>query len=196
MKTWKSLFLVAVMAALICVPTMAASAKYTIDQGHSDVTFKIRHIVTKMSGKFADFDGAIEFDPQNPTKSTVSFTVQAASIDTGDEDRDKHLRNEDFFDVEKHPTLTFVSKSVKKKSGNVLEVTGDFTMLGVTKEITIPVEFAGPIKGPWHVVAGFETEFEINRKDFGMTWNKALDQGGVVIGEEVEIRIAIEAKQV
>lgn len=181
------------LAALVALPALAAATTYGVDGSHSTVSFKIRHLVTNVTGHFRDFEGTIVYDAENPAGSSVEFTVQAASIDTANEDRDKHLRSPDFFDVEKFPVLTFKSTKVSK-SKNGLDVTGEFSMHGVTKTITIPVEVAGPLTDPWgRTVAGFETNFTIDRKDYGIVWNKLLDAGGAVLGDEVKIHIAIEA---
>ena len=121
--------------------------------------------------------------------------MQAASIDTGNNDRDEHLRNEDFFDVEKFPTLTFTSTKVAAKDADTLEVTGNLTMHGVTKQVTIPVEVLGSVKTPNGEKAGFESSFTVNRKDYGIVWNRVLDAGGSVLGDDVKINISIEANR-
>jgi polyisoprenoid-binding protein YceI len=174
---------------------MAEPVGYKVDADHSGVSFTIRHFVTNMPGRFRDFDGLIKYDRQNPASSSVEFTVKAASIDTANNDRDEHLRSKDFFDVEKFPTLTFTSTKVVPKGDNELEVTGNFTMHGVTKQITIPVEVLGFAKTPRGEKGGFETSFKVNRKEFGITWNNMMDSGPV-LGDEVKVSIAIEANRV
>jgi len=171
----------------------ADPAVYKVDPDHSGVGFTIRHFVSNVPGRFKDFDGLVKYDKQNPTASSVSFTVQAPSIDTDNDDRDKHLRSPDFFDVEKFPTLTFTSTAVKAVDADTLEVTGDLTIKGVTKKVTVPVELLGTVKGPRGEKAGFETAFKIDRKEYGITWNRVLDTGGAVLGDDVKISISIEA---
>lgn len=175
-------------------PALAAPQKFEIDPAHSGVTFKIRHLLTNVSGKFGDFKGMIVYDAENPAASSVEFTVQSKSIDTGVAKRDNHLRSADFFDVAKYPLITFKSKKVVRGDRkNELLVTGDLTLHGVTKEITVPVHVLGVMDSPFGVRAGFEASFTIDRQDYGITWNKALDQGGVILGNEVTIEVAVEA---
>jgi polyisoprenoid-binding protein YceI len=160
---------------------------------HSSVGFKVRHFFAKATGNFRQFEGTIQFDPAQPERASVEATIQTTSIDTANEGRDKHLRSADFFDVEKFPTLTFKSTKVEKK-GEELLVTGDLTIKGVTKSVTFPIEFHGAGPTPWGAQsAGFSAELKIDRKDFGVTWNKALDQGGTVLGDDVAISLEIEA---
>jgi polyisoprenoid-binding protein YceI len=167
---------------------------YKIDPNHSAVSFTVRHFVSNVPGRFGDFDGTIVYDAQNPAASSVKLNVRSASIDTNNENRDKHLRSADFFDVEKHPALTFVSTAVKKADADTLEVTGDLTMHGVTKQVTVPVDFLGSMKNPrGGEKAGFETAFTLDRKDYGIVWNRALDTGGAMLSDDVKVTIAIEA---
>lgn len=186
--------LVQAFSLALLLPALAAAepATYKVDSSHSAVSFTIRHFVSNVPGRFKDFEGAIKHDKQKPEASSVNFTVQAASIDTANNDRDEHLRGADFFDVQKYPTLSFTSTSVKAKDANNLEVTGDMTMHGVTKRITIPVEFLGAVKGPRGEKAGFETTFTLNRKDYGIVWNRVLD-AGPVLSDDVRVTISIEA---
>jgi polyisoprenoid-binding protein YceI len=175
-------------ATAVAVKTLA------IDKTHSEAIFQVRHLVTKVRGRFTDIGGSIAFEESSPEQSAVTFTIQAASIDTGTPDRDAHLRSEDFFDVEKHPVITFASTAIKPRGGNDYDVTGDLTMRGVTKRITLPVTFLGKAKDPWgHEKVGFETETTINRKDYGLTWNAALETGGFLVGDEVKISVSIQA---
>jgi len=171
----------------------ASAEDYVVDVGHSTVQFKIRHLLTKVTGKFKDFSGSISYDPNSAASSKVAFTVQAASIDTTNERRDKHLRSDDFFGVETHSTLSFESTSVKSKGEGELAVTGSFTMHGVTKEIEIPVTVNGVMQGPWGPVAGFETTFTVDRTEYGIEYNQAVEGGGLVLGHDVEIYISVEA---
>lgn len=189
----KALFHALSLALLLPALAAAEVAVYKIDPDHSGVNFTIRHFVTNVPGRFKDFDGVVKYDKQNPAASSVSFTIQATSIDTANADRDNHLRGADFFDVEKFPTITFSSSSVKAVDADTLEVTGDMTMHGVTKKITVPVEVLGSMKTPRGEKAGFESSFEVDRKEFGVTWNRALDNGGAILGDKVKITIAVEA---
>ena len=174
---------------------VAAPAAYKVDPNHSSVGFSIRHFVSNVPGRFRDFNGVIKYDKQNPAASSVELTVQAASIDTDNTDRDNHLKSPDFFDVAKYPTLTFASTKVTAKDANTLNVTGNLTMHGVTKEVTIPITVLGTMKGPRGEKAGFETAFTVNRKDYGIVWNRVLDAGGSILGDDVKVSIGIEADQ-
>ena len=172
----------------------ATTRTYAIDKAHSEVTFQVRHLVTRVRGRFSDFSGKIEFNAEQPEKSSVAFTIDAASIDTNTADRDKHLRSEDFFFVEKYPTLTFVSSGVTARGGNEFDVRGTLTIRGVAKEITLPVSYLGDAKDPWgQAKIGFEAETTINRKEYGLTWNAALETGGFLVGDEVKISLMIQA---
>ncbi|MES1245711.1 MAG: YceI family protein [Acidobacteriota bacterium] len=184
-------------AALIATSAIAARADvYTIDKGHSEVSFQVRHLVTQVRGGFNDYEGAINLDPANLEKSSVDFRIKAASIDTNLADRDKHLKGEDFFYVEKYPEITFKSKSVKKTGKDTYDVAGTLTMRGVSKEVTLPVTFLGTVKDPWgNEKAGFSTDLTLNRKDYGINWNAALDNGGVVLSDDVKISINLETQK-
>lgn len=191
---------VAWVASALCVlawpaQAAAAAAVYKVDPDHSSVNFTIRHFVSNVPGRFGDFDGTISYDAENPAASSVVLNVRAASIDTDNADRDKHLKSADFFDVEKIPALTFTSTGVKKVDADTLEVTGDLSIHGVTKRVTVPVELLGTVMTSRGEKAGFETSFKVNRKDFGIVWNRALDTGGVMLGDDVKIGIAIEANR-
>jgi polyisoprenoid-binding protein YceI len=167
---------------------------FTIDQAHSEATFQVRHLVTKVRGHFGDFAGAIQFNDERPEESSVSFTIQAASIDTKTADRDAHLRSEDFFFVDKHPEITFASSKITKKGDEDYDVRGTLTIRGVAKDIALPVTFLGHAMDPWgNARLGFEAETTINRKDFGLTWNAALETGGFLVGDEVKISLQIQA---
>ena len=183
-------------AALLfsAVSAFAATDTYVVDKTHSEASFKVRHLMSKVSGKFDDFAGKVMIDPAKPTASSVEFTIKTASIDTGAPDRDKHLKTPDFFDAEKYPEINFKStKIVPTKAKNVYSVTGDFTMHGVTQKLTLPVEFLGYGKDPWgNQRAGFTLNTRINRKDYGVNWNKALDNGGVLVGDDVDIEVNLE----
>ncbi len=185
---------VATLALLVGLAGVASAADtWTIDKDHSDVTFRIKHLMSKVSGRFADFDGTITTDFGNLAASAVSFTIQATSIDTKNGDRDKHLRSADFFDVEKYPTITFTSSKITKTEDNNFAVTGTLTMHGVAKEVTLPVTFLGAGQDPWgNTKAGFEIATTLSRTGYGIVWNKALETGGFLLGDEVEVMINLE----
>ena len=185
-----------ILSLSLLLPALAAAepAIYKVDADHSGVSFSIRHFVSNVSGRFRDFDGVIKYDKANPAASSVEFTAKAASIDTANNDRDEHLRSKDFFDVQKFPTLTFTSTKVVAKDANTLDVTGNLTMHGVTKPITIPVTLLGTVKTPKGEKAGFETNFKLDRKEYGITWNNVLDSGPV-LGDEVKVNIEVEANR-
>jgi polyisoprenoid-binding protein YceI len=166
----------------------------TIDKAHSEATFQVRHLVTRVRGHFTDFAGTIEFNEEAPEQSSVSFTIQAASIDTKTADRDGHLRSEDFFFVDKYPVITFVGSTITKKGKDDYDVRGTLTIRGVAKDVSLPVTFLGHAQDPWgNARLGFEAETTINRKDFGLMWNAALETGGFLVGDEVKISVQIQA---
>jgi polyisoprenoid-binding protein YceI len=170
------------------------ASTYTIDKAHSEAVFQVRHLVTKVRGRFTDFEGTVIIDEQKPELSSVNFTIKAASIDTAEKDRDTHLRSADFFEVEKYPTITFRSTRVVRKSNESFDVTGDFTIRDVTKELTLPVTHLGTAKDPWgNERVGFEAETTLNRKDYGLKWNAALETGGFLVGDEVRVILSIQA---
>jgi polyisoprenoid-binding protein YceI len=173
----------------------AATETYLFDKSHSKVGFQIRHWLTKVEGRFTEYDGKILIDREKPANSSVEMTIQASSIDTGQERRDNHLRSADFFEVEKYPTITFKSSKVVPKEKDLYEVTGDLTMHGVTKTIVAPVRHTGFLNLGKQEKAGFEITFPINRKDYGIVWNRTADQGGVMLGDEVEISVLVEANK-
>ena len=167
---------------------------FVIDKAHSETGFQVRHMIGKTRGRFTGFAGVIRLDRAHPEVSSVEFTVEAGSVDTDVEDRDKHLRSVDFFDVENHPQVTFRSERVRAAGKDRYEVTGTLSLRGVEKRVTLPVTFAGVARDPWgNDRAGFSTAITLNRKDFGMVWNKALDQGGFVLGDDVWVTIELEA---
>ena len=173
----------------------AATETFVFDKAHTRVGFQIRHWLTKVDGQFKQYDGKIAIDRANPSNSSVEVTIQAASIDTGQENRDKHLRSADFFDVEKFPTITFKSTKVVPKGKDQYEVTGEFTMHGVTRTIVIPVRNTGFLNVGKQEKAGFEVAFPLYRKEFGITWNRTADEGGVMLGDDVDVAISIEANK-
>lgn len=187
-----------VLSAVLAVAALPLAADvYKVDKTHSDVDFKVRHLVSNVTGKFTDFDGTVNMQPGKPGASSVEFTINAASNDTGVADRDKHMRTADFFDVEKFPTIAFKSTAIAPtKKKDVFNVTGDLTIRGVTKRVTIPVTFLGAAKDPWgNDKAGFTLTTTINRKDYGVNWNKALDNGGFLVGDDVEVTINLETQK-
>jgi polyisoprenoid-binding protein YceI len=188
----KKIFILLIMVLFVYGSVFAAN-KYELDKYHSSISFTVRHmVVSKVRGNFNDFDVTIMEDPADITKSSVTAVIKTASIDTGNEKRDNHLRSADFFDVEKFPEIVFKSQAVKKK-GEAYELWGTLTMHGVTKNIIIPFEILGKMTdtgGTTHV--GIESKLTLDRKDYGLTWNRTLDTGGVVVGTEVEIDILME----
>jgi polyisoprenoid-binding protein YceI len=166
----------------------------TIDKTHSEALFQVRHLVTKVRGRFKDFSGTIQLDEAHPENTSVALTIQTASLDTDTADRDTHLRSEDFFFAETYPTITFKSTRVAKTGADTYAVTGQLTIRGVSRELTVPVTSLGTAKDPWgNRKAGFEAEATINRKDFGLNWNAALETGGFLVGDEVKVTLNIEA---
>ena len=187
----------ALLAAVFAAAAPAFAAEtFQFDKSHTNVGFQVRHIFTMVSGRFTDYAGAIQVDRARPESSTVELTIQASSIDTSEPRRDQHLRSADFFDVANHPTISFKSTSVKANGKHGFLVTGDLTMRGVTKPVTLPVTLLGEGKDPsGNEKMGLETTVTINRKDFGLVWNRALETGGMLVGEEVKVQIAIEANK-
>ncbi len=171
-----------------------ATNRWDIDVGHSAIHFWVRHmVISKVHGRFAKWAGAIELDTEDLTRSSVDVKIDAASIDTQVADRDAHLRSPDFLDVAKYPELSFRSKRVLR-DGAGYRIVGDLTLHGVTREVTLEADFAGTAKDPWgNERAGFSAKTSLDRKEFGLTWNAALEAGGVLVGEKVEISIELEA---
>jgi len=197
--------LLIVFSALLTAHAAFASDIYFIDKNHSNVGFLIRHLFTKVSGRFTEFSGQISFDEANPEQSTAEVTIKTASVNTDNEQRDKDLRSPNFFDVEKFPEMTFRSKSVKATSQNTANVTGDLTLHGVTKEVVLKVEFTGKGKGagpqgtivpgrdPTTIVTGWDATTTVMRSDFGMNWNQMVE-GTRVVADEVQIELHVEAE--
>jgi polyisoprenoid-binding protein YceI len=167
---------------------------FAIDKSHSEVAFQVRHLVTRVRGRFTDFSGTVQFDEARPELSSIDFSINAASIDTGTPDRDAHLRSDEFFAAEKHPTITFKSSQVAKKSAEQYEIEGTLTIRGMAKLLTLPITYLGTATDPWgNARVGFEGEVTINRKDFGLNWNAALETGGFLVGDEVKISVSLQA---
>jgi polyisoprenoid-binding protein YceI len=184
-------------AALFCLvaPGLLHAAPWEFDPAHTGVHFKVRHLmVSSIRGEFEKVTGKIVYDEADVTKSTADITIDAASISTRLSQRDEHLRGPEFLDVAKYPAITFKSKRVEKTGNGALKMTGDLTIHGVTKEVVLTVEGPSPaIKDPWGFRrVGGQAAAKINRKEFGLAWNAALETGGVVVGDEVEITIDVE----
>ena len=174
--------------------TLIGARTFNVDKSHSEVTFQVRHLLTKVRGRFSEFSGAITYDEAQPTASSVAISVQAASIDTNEPNRDTHLRSDDFFAVDTYPTLDFTSTQVAAAGPDRFDVTGDLTIRGVTKRVTVPVTVLGKAIDPWgNEKLGLETEFTVNRKDFGLSWNAALETGGFLVGDDVKIALSLQA---
>ena len=169
-------------------------ANWSFDPAHSSIGFSVRHLmISKVRGHFNKWEGTFDYDEADPTKSKLSVRIDAASIDTREEKRDAHLRSPDFFDAAKYPALTFESTRIER-DGDDYVVTGNLTIRDVTRAVQLKVESLGRTKDPWGGErAGFSASTSINRKDFGLHWNVALETGGVVVGEKIEIGIEIEA---
>lgn len=175
-----------------------ATQTWEIDSSHSGVHFTVRHlVVAKVRGQFARWSGRVRVEDGDLARATVEVAIDASSIETGVEDRDRHLRSADFLEVETFPEITFKGKTTDKR-GEVLSVTGELTIHGVTREVVLEVEYAGETKDPWgNQRMGFSARTAIDRKDFGLTWNQALEAGGVLVGDRIAIEIEVEAvKQV
>lgn len=171
-----------------------AAGSYALDPSHSQVGFAVRHVmVSKTRGRFSDFAGTIEIG-ENPLESSVAVTIQTGSVDTRDEQRDGHLRSGDFFDTEAWPTMTYQSRSVRQVGEGRYIVDGDLTIKGVTKPVPLELNFEGGAADPWGGVRiGFSAKAELDREAFGLTWNQALETGGVLVGKKVSIEIEAEA---
>ena len=172
----------------------ATKTKWTLDPTHSENVFKVRHMmITNVKGEFRKFDASILTDGEDFSKSSlIDLTIDAGSIYTNDDSRDGHLKSEDFFDVEKFPTLTFEGRSLTKVQDDEYELSGILTIKGVSKDVRLKVEFGGINKDPWgNEKAGFSITGKINRKDFGLNWNAALETGGVLVSDEVKISAVI-----
>lgn len=186
-----------IAAAFIVSVMQIQAATYTIDPVHSTIGFSVRHmVVANVKGSFGSFSGTINYDAAAPENTSASAVIQVSSINTANSDRDDHLRNPDFFDVEQFPEITFETTGAQGAAPNITLV-GNLTMKGVTKEIRLPVEISGPVKNMRgsHVI-GLSGATEINRQDFGVTWSKTLDGGGLVVGDIVRIMIEVEAVEV
>jgi len=177
------------------VTVPAAAAVYDIDTSHSSVTFKVRHMmVANVRGELGQVSGQVTLDEADLTRSSVNATIDAATISTRDAKRDEHLRSADFLDVAGHPLITFKSTRIQAGKGGALFVIGDLTIRGTTREVTLDVETPSPeVRDPWgNVKRGIAARARINRKDFGVSWNVALEAGGILVGDEISINLEIE----
>ena len=183
------------LAAVLSLPAGAATSEWKIDPQHSSAQFSVRHMaISTVRGAFSKVTGAILLDDSDITKSTVDVTIDASTVDTREPDRDKDLRSDKFFDVAHYPSITFKSKRVQQVATGKLKVTGDLTIRGTTKEVVLDVEGpTAPVKDPWgNVRAAVTATTKVNRQDFGVKWNATLDNGGVVVGDDVNITIDVE----
>lgn len=171
---------------------------WQIDTAHSEIQFSVRHMmISKVRGQFQSFSGVINFDEESPVNTTVEISIDAASINTRNEQRDGHLKSPDFLNVESFPAITFVSKRVEQDDSHNGRLIGDLTIRDVTREVVLDVEYAGQAKSPWgSISAGFTASTKIDRKEFGLEWNQALETGGVLVGDDVNIDIEVELVQV
>lgn len=188
---------ISLAAFALFLPTASFASTWELDPNHSAAHFSIKHMmVAKVRGEFSKLSGALSLDDKDPTKSSVEATIDVSSVDTGNERRDGHLKSPDFFDVEKFPSMTFKSRKVVRAPGG-FKVTGDLSLHGVTKEVVLDLEGDTTVaKDPWgNAKIGGTATTHINRKDFGLTWNKALESGGVLVGEDVAITIDMEFVQ-
>lgn len=218
MKTFRNAIVAAALAALVAMTFFAGPAAveagaqareakvayasipagdYKIDPAHSIIGFAVRHLeINWVEGRFKDFEGTIHYDDKDVTKSTVEFTAKVESIDTGVAPRDKHLRTADFFEVEKYPTLSFKSTHVERKGKDAYVLHGDLTMKGVTKPVQLPFKISGAVKDPWgNTRFGIEAQTKINRRDFGINYGNAFAGGGLDVGNEITIKLQLEALQ-
>lgn len=192
----KRFSLVLALSLALTAPALADTATWMIDSSHSTAEFSVRHMmVSKVKGRFGKVSGTVTGDLAKPATAVVDVTIDASSINTDNTDRDNHLRSADFFEVEKYPTITFKSTKIEK-AGNGWRMTGNLTMHGVTKQVELAVEGpAAPIKAGKALRSGASASTRVNRKDFGLNWSRALETGGVVVGDEVDIHIEVELIQ-
>jgi polyisoprenoid-binding protein YceI len=192
----KSLLSTLAVTSLVASSALAAPSEWTIDKDHSVVGFTVPHmVVSEVDGQFKSYAGKVVLEDTDLTKSQVEFSAEVASIDTGNQKRDEHLRSPDFFDAGKHPKLSFKSTKISK-SGKGYKLKGQLAIRGVTKEVTLDATVSQPVKNPWgKTVRAVKISGTIDRQDFGLSWNTKLDQGGVVVGDEVTFDIKLELNQ-
>lgn len=171
-----------------------ATTKWTIDPTHSEIGFKVKHMMfTNISGKFDSYEGTVETEENDFTTAKISFSAEINSVDTSNAERDNHLKSADFFDAENYPKLIFTSKSFTKVNENNYELIGDLMIKGVSKEVKLPTEFSGLMQDPTgNTKVGLNIESKINRKDWGLNWNTTLETGGILVGEEVKLIINLQ----
>ena len=185
----RKVFLVLLFTVGMIVNSVWAADSYKVDPAHTTLGFSAKHMmISNVSGQFDKFDGQIMFDPKDLANSKINVTIEVPSIDTRNEKRDTHLRSADFFDATKFPTITFVSKKI-----TFAEIVGDLTIKGVTKEVTIPATIAGPIQTQMGAAIGITGTFTLNRQDYGVSFNKVLDQGGLAVSNDIVVNISVEA---
>jgi len=190
----KSLLSFALAAVLGAASLPALAETWAVDASHSTVGFSVRHMmVSNVRGAFGKFTASVDGSPADPATAKISATIEVASVDTRDAKRDAHLGTPDFFDAAKFPQMTFASAKVEKTSATTAKVTGILTLRGVTKPVVLDVEYTAPVKNPWGMtVVGASATGKINRKDFGVSWSKNLDGGGLVVGDEVTLQLDLE----
>jgi len=181
--------------AVLALGASAQAETWNIDASHSSVSFEVTHmVISKVRGRFTDFSGVINFDGKDISHGSVKVSAKTASVNTDNEDRDEHLRSDEFFDAETYPTMTFTSTKVSEVKDGKFKLTGDLTIKDVTKEVTFDCEFPGVVKDPWgNTRAGFSAETTINRQDFGVTWSTVLEGGGLALGNDVDLKLEFEA---
>ncbi|WP_088006122.1 YceI family protein [Indiicoccus explosivorum] len=169
--------------------------KLNVDPSHSSIGFTVKHMmISKVRGSFESYEAEVETPEDSLKDGKIDFKIDVASISTGSEDRDNHLRSADFFDAENHPHITFRSTEIRDNGGDEYELTGDLTIKGVTRPVTFKTEYEGKGTNPWgQEVVGYSADGKINRKDFGLTWNQPLETGGVLVGEDIKISVEIQA---
>jgi polyisoprenoid-binding protein YceI len=183
------------MTATATTDLSALTGTYTLDPSHTQIGFVARHaMVTKVRGAFNDFTGTVVFDAANPAATAVTVTIQAASIDTRNAQRDDHLRSNDFFAMDEHPEITFVSTDFRQTGEDTFDLTGDLTVRGVTKSVTVPFTYHGAVDDPFgNLRLGFEGAVTINRRDYGVNWNAALEAGGFLVSDKVVLEFEVAA---
>ncbi len=192
MKLIQSLLLIAAIA--ISLPDRAKAAEYAIDSDHTNIVFKVGHLgISSVTGRFERFSGSLHFDANNVENTRASATIDVASINTGVEKRDDHLRSADFFEVEKFPHIKFASTGIKNVRDSKFQIVGDLTIRGVTQSIALDAELGGVVKDPWgNQRVAIAATATINRKDFGLGWNQVLETGGLLVGEKIDIELEVE----
>lgn len=195
MRPFKTVGIAFMLAVMTIVSAATASETYKLDNGHSHIGFSVRHMgVSSVRGSFSDFAAEFQVDETDLSNSSIVLEIDAASIDTKDSNRDDHLRNPDFLDVEKHPQIVFKSTSIKSTGEGTYEAVGDLSMHGVTRQVTLPLEVGGPIQDPWgNMRIGIEGSVTIDRQDYDVNFSKVMDNGGLIVGNDVKIEFGLEA---